>query len=271
MKKILLLTTILLLTFSIVSSNENYPAGARSLGLSHSSVSFSDTWSTFHNQAGIGNISNITSGFFYESKFQIDELSLIAGSLILPVKGGGFGLSFFQFGKGLYKENKIGLAFAKPLGDKVTAGIQLDYFAQTFPENERSKGFVTAEGGIIYQPLDDLSIGAHIFNPVSAGIKTAFGKIELPATIRLGTHYSFDESVLITAEAEKHFHNPLIIKTGIEYLPVKNLALRIGVSGKPTRFTSGIGYRTGKISTDIAFSYHGNLGITPSISIQFIL
>jgi hypothetical protein len=47
--------------------------------------------------------------------------------------------------------------------------------------------------------------------------------------------------------------------------------LRFGVSGKPVTYTAGIGFQTRKIVTDIGFSYHGNLGITPSFSIQFNL
>jgi hypothetical protein len=62
-----------------------------------------------------------------------------------------------------------------------------------------------------------------------------------------------------------------MIKSGLEFSPVKNFALRFGVSGKPVNYSAGIGFQTGKIVTDIGFSYHGNLGLTPSVSIQFIL
>ncbi len=270
MKRILL-TTLLFLEITIAFPVENHPAGARALGLSNAVVSFSDTWSTFHNQAGIAGLTNLSAGVYYESKFQIDELALVAGSLVLPAGAGNFGISFSQFGKGTFKENKFGVAFAKQLGEKFNAGIQLDYLARTFPENERSKGFATFEGGIIYHPLKNLFLGGHVFNPVLGGIDSPSGKIKMPAVFRLGGHYGFDESVLITAEAEKDTENPLVLKTGIEYLPVKNLAMRVGVSGKPVRVTAGMGYSIGNLSADIAFSYHGNLGVTPSVSVQFRL
>lgn len=264
---------ILLLLFSSVSSFalDNYPVGARSLGLSHAFVSFSDTWSTFHNQAGLAGVSGISAGFFYESKFNVDELSLVAGSLALPSKTGTFGISFFQFGKGAFKEQKLGFAFSKQLSVNFSAGIQLDYFSQTFPENEHAKGFATFEGGIIWSPAEQLHLGAHLFNPVAAGIETPYGKQKMPAIYRIGGHYAFDEMVLATVEMQKTGQNKALIKTGIEFLPVKNLALRFGVAGKPINYTAGIGYKTGKLSADIGFSYHGNLGVTPSVSVQFEL
>ena len=250
---------------------DNYPAGARSLGLSNAFVSFSDTWSTFHNQAGLAGFSVFSAGFYYESRFNVDELSLVAGSLILPSKSGTFGVSFFQFGKGSFKEHKIGFAFAKQLAQNLNAGIQMDYFSQRFPENERAKDFVTFEGGIIWSPLERLFLGGHIFNPVSGGIETPFGKQKMPLIFRTGAHYQFDKTVLTTVEIQKNSNVPLLLKTGIEFCPVENLALRFGVSGKPINYTAGIGYKTGKLSADIGFSYHGNLGISPSISVQFQL
>jgi hypothetical protein len=264
----LLFTTV----YSLKSySNENYPAGARPFGLSNAYISLSGIWTTFHNQAGLTCLTDISTGFYYESKFNIDKLSLVAGSVVLPVNSGVFGLSFLQFGKGTFSENKFGLAFARHLGENLNAGIQFDYFTQTLPENRHAKGFVTFEGGIIYQPLKQIFMGVHIFNPLSEGIEFPSGKQKMPVIIRAGGHYLIDKNVIIIFETEKNNLHPAILKTGIEFLPVDNLAIRFGASGKPFKYTAGIGYQMNSISTDIGFSYHGNLGVTPSLSIQFRL
>jgi len=248
---------------------ENHLTGARSLGLSHATVSFSDTWSTFHNQAGLAGLNNISAGFYYESKFGVPELSLAAGSAVLPVNPGTFGFSFFQFGEKIYKETKFGLTFARRLSKKWSAGIQLDYLAQRLPENERARGFVAFEGGILFRPLEKLVLGTHVFNPVSEDIASPAGKKKMPVVFRIGGHYCFDENILVTVETEKDNQNPALFKSGIEFLSGQNLTLRMGVSGKPFRYTAGMGYKTDKINADIGFSYHGNLGITPSVSVQF--
>lgn len=261
---------ILLMAFRLLAI-ENYPAGARSTALSTAFVSVSDTWSTFHNQAGLATAEQFSAGIFFESKFIVDELSLAAGSVVLPTSTGVFGFSLFQFGKGTFKENRIGLAFARQLTKKVNAGIQLDYLLQTFPENSRSKGFATFEVGIIYYAMKHLFLGAHVFNPVMGGIETLEGKQKMPAIVRFGGHYQFQEMVMVIVEAQKDTENPLLLKTGIEFSPAQNLSLRFGVSGKPVNFTAGLGYTIKNITTDIGFSYHGNLGITPSLSIQISL
>jgi hypothetical protein len=266
------LTGLLLLFFiQKPAAAENYPAGARALAISNAFVSISDPWSTFHNQAGLASIENFSAGFFYESRFMIDELSHAATTVVVPVKAGTFGLSFSQFGKESYKEHKVGLAFAKKLTKKLNASIQLDYLSTRFPENENAFGFATFEAGVIYAAKENLFFGAHVFNPISNGFDLPEGTQKMPAVIRVGGHYQFPKMVLLTFETEKTTENPFLLKTGIEFSPVKNLAMRVGVSGKPLNYTAGIGYTVGKISTDIAFSYHGNLGLTPAVSIQIAL
>lgn len=262
---------VILLSFLNLNAQENYPSGARSLALSHSFVSISDTWSTFHNQATLAQINKISAGFFYESRFNIDELSLASGSLVLPTKRGTFGLSFFQFGEGTYKENKLGIAFAKQLSNKFYAGVQLDYYSLRLPENNNRFGFATFEAGAVYSPSEKLFLGFHIFNPISNGLNLPEEKQKMPVIYRLGGHYLFDDTILLSVETQKDSGKPSLLKTGIEFSPVNNLALRFGVSGKPLNYTTGFGYVLGRISTDFAFSYHGNLGITPSVSIQFNL
>ena len=271
MKKNTLLVSFLLLNVSLGYPIENQPSGARSLALSHASVSLADIWSNTNNQAGLAYLQHTTAAFYFESRFMVETLETISGSLALPVNAGTFGINFYQFGKGTYKETKTGIAFAKKLSENWSAGIQLDYFALKMPENKGALNLMTFEGGIIYSANENLFLGAHFFNPVLQRFKTQTGKIELPAVLRLGGHYLFNRQVLLAFEIEKNTTNTLSLKTGFEYLLVKNLALRFGISGKPLNFTSGLGYTYKKITTDFAFSYHDNLGITPSVSVQFEL
>jgi len=271
MKKPLLTGILLLLFIQNINAAENYPAGARALALSNALVSISDTWSTFHNQAGLAGMGNFSAGFFYESHFMVDELSHVAGSLVIPVKAGTFGISFSQFGKGTYKEHKVGLAFAKKLTKKLSAAIQLDYLSEMYPENKSATGFATFEAGAVFAATNNLFFGAHIFNPIQGGIKTPEGLQKMPAVLSVGGHYQFQKMVLLILETEKDTKNPLVVRSGLEFSPVKNFVLRFGVSGKPVSYSAGIGFQTGKITTDIGFGYHENLGVTPAVSIQINL
>ena len=249
----------------------NYHAGARSLALSNACISFTGTWAVFHNQAGLSSLNTISAGLYYDSKFSINKLATVAGSFILPVNKGVFGLSLLQFGKGTFHENKFGIAFARSITEKLSLGIQMDYISSHFPENTGSKGFATFEGGFIYSPEENLFIGLHIFNPLKEGLKMPGGEITMPVIIRTGCHYILGENVLISFEGEKENLSPLTLKTGLEFCPVDRLALRIGASGSPFKYTSGIGYKMNSYSADISFVYHENLGITPALSFQIQL
>lgn len=271
MKKPLLILLIYFTGISYLFAVENHPSGARSLALSHAYTSISDTWSVFHNQAGIADINQFSTCIHYESRFQIEELALTSGAIILPIRFGSFGLSFSQFGKGTFKESKFGLAFSKTLAQQLKAGIQLDYFSSRFPENSQKFGFTTFEAGLIYSSNEKLFLGVHVFNPISNGITTVFGKQNSPFVLRFGGHFRFTRMVLAIFEMQKNTEHPVLVKSGIEFSPVENLALRFGVSGKPINYTFGLGYNFNNISTDIGFSYHGNLGLTPSVSLQFQL
>ncbi|MDR2911542.1 MAG: hypothetical protein LBV47_09320 [Bacteroidales bacterium] len=263
-----LLLTISLLALGIRAvSIDNYPVGARSLALSHASVSFSDVWATFNNQAGLVDLNSISTGFYYEPRFRTN--GLYAGSLVIPSGVGNFGVSFFQFGKRTYKENKFGIAYSKKLSRQLNFGIQFDYMLLTLPENEQAKGFITFEGGVNFTVSENLVLGAHIFNPFQQGIETFSGKQKWPVIFKVGGSYKFNEITFMVLELEKNNSNPLLLKTGIEFNPIDNLAFRFGVSGKPFQYTAGIGYSLGKIIADIGFGYHENLGVTPSVSIQF--
>lgn len=270
MKPFQILLLILFISV-VVRASDNYPAGARAIALSNAFVSVNDVWSTFHNQAAISGIGGLSAGIFYESRFLIEELSLAAATAIIPALGGKTGLSFYQFGQGTYKETKLGLAYSKQLSEKISAAVQFDYFLNRWPENEKAFGFATFEAGLIYRISKELTLGAHVFNPVKNGFATYYGKEKMPIIIRAGGHYEFSDRVLLAAEYYYSTNGNPQVRTGLEFYPLKNLAFRMGVSGRPLKYSAGLGYTFGKITTDIAFSYHGNLGFSPAVSIYFSL
>ena len=97
------------------------------------------------------------------------------------------------------------------------------------------------------------------------------GKQTMPVIIRAGCNYTFGNNLLFTVEGEKADRLPVVVKTALEFFPAERLAFRFGTSGKPLRYSLGIGYVLDKYSAGISFGYHENLGITPSLSIQFEL
>ena len=270
MKKCLTLL-ILLFYYYEISAIENPRAGARALALSDAVISLSDIWGPFHNQAGITRLQSLTAAVFYSSPFGLNELAQMAATIILPTGTGTFGLSYFQYGTAQFKETKAGLAFAKKLGSRLSAGIQIDYFSSRFPENKRAGSLATFEAGTLYKVSEKLNFGIHVFNPLKQEFNALSGKVKLPASLRSGVSFQISDLVLLCFETEKTGPEKPRLKTGAEFLLTENLFVRFGLSGEPFLYSSGIGYRVNKLSANIGFNYHGNLGITPSVSIQYNL
>ena len=83
----------------------------------------------------------------------------------------------------------------------------MDYLSQTFPENDRAKGFVTFEGGIIWSPVKNLFMGATFLTLFQEELKP-LRKQKMPLIFRTGGHYQFGESALITVEIQKNSNVP---------------------------------------------------------------
>ncbi len=250
------------------AGNENNPLGARSSGMGNASVSLNDVWSAHHNQAGLGFVRDISAGAYYENRFLLKEISIKGGVAALPIKGGTFGLCISNFGYSLYSENKYSLSFAKTFGDKLSAGIAMDYLSTKIAEGYGSKGVLAAEFGIQAKPLKGLTIGAHVFNPTRSKLSD-YNDERLPTIIRFGGDYNFSDKVTLAAETEKDMAKKAIFKAGLEYKPVKELYLRVGVGTNPTLTSFGFGINLKNLKIDVSGNYHQTLGISPQLGLTY--
>lgn len=269
MKKIYLLLLSILAIQSSQAWNENNPIGARSSGMGNASVSFGDVWSAHHNQAGLGFVRDISAGAYYENRFLLKEISIKGGAIALPVKGGTFGLTISNFGYSLYNENKYSLSFAKAFGDKLSAGVAIDYLTTKIAEGYGSKGVLAAEFGIQAKPLKGLTIGAHVFNPTRSKMAD-YNNERIPTILRFGGDYDFSEKVKVAIETEKDMSQKAIFKAGIEYKPIKEFYLRAGIGTNPTLTSFGFGINLKNLKIDVAGNYHQSLGISPQLGLTYI-
>lgn len=250
-----------------ISAQVNFPIGSRAAALSNAVVMDSDLWSVYHNQAGLGDYHNFSIGFHHENKYVVDEFALHALALAVPVKPGTFGFSYTYFGYPKYNESKIGLAFGKALGEKFTAGIQLNYH-YVYIEAEESRQALSFEAGIQYKPLETIRIGIHVFNPTRQHLTPVFSDT-LATTMRAGISYSPIEKLWMAIETEKSLNYNMRIKSGIEYEIINGISLRTGIITHPIQNSFGIGFKISKIKADVAFTHSDILGFTPHFSFQF--
>lgn len=249
---------------------DNYPVGARSAGVANASVTYCDVWSTFHNQAGLAWLKNISAGTYFENRFLVSQLSLRSFALAVPTTTAGtFGVTGTFFGYSAYSEKKVGLAFAKMFGENMSAGIQLDYL-NTFFNDEfyGSRTTFVVEGGILAEPIGNLKIGMHIFNPSKAKL-AEYGDERVPVIMRFGVSYKFSEIVQLSSEVEKDIDYKNIFRAGLEYRPAEVLHLRIGVASNPSLSCFGFGLKLKDFMIDMSIQYHEVLGYSPQFSLGY--
>lgn len=257
MYRIVLFFSILFLSrFSF--AQYQFESGARQSGMSGSGVIVSDIWSSYHNQAGLADLSGFTAGLFYSNIFNLNDLKETSFAVAIPVeKYGTAGLNYSYSGNPASNFSKFGLAYAKRLGKRITAGIQIDYlrFVQL---NYGNSGTAVGEIGFTAEPIKNLFIGAHVFNPWRAKLSGTDEYIN--SVLRIGAGYYFTKKVLFTAETEKDIDKPIVFRAGTEYNLIAGLYLRGGVALNPTKYSFGLGYSYKGITADVAYISHNILG-----------
>lgn len=273
LKVISRILVLVAVTVVAINSNavENRTAGGRSTGLANASVALTGAEALFQNQASLGFEKNLAAIIAYESRFLMKEYAHMSLGVVIPSTIGSFGASFWQFGNNIYRENKVGLAYARTFGDNISGALQFNYFSETIPENRDPNTSFTVEAGMFFRISEKVSGGIHVFNPLMTKLNTPGGKQQLSWIIRVGEVWHLSKQILWSVEVEKHQNYPWIIKTGLEYQPHPSLFFRAGVIGSSFQPTGGAGFHFGKFIFDIGFSYHGNLGFAPTTSLCFVL
>lgn len=261
----LIFFVLLLPLTSFSSEPEKFP-GARAAGLGNSTIALTDSWSVFNNQAGLGWQRSYWAGVYHESRYFISELNSNSLGVCVPVKPGTFGAGLTHFGYSQFCQTRFSLSYGMMLSKTISAGIGLNYHMVQIANGYGSTNCITAEGGIIYKPLEKIAIGAHVFNPTNSRLGD---DKNLSTTFGIGLTYQPVSNVLIVLQGDDNTLSDPIFRVGVEYLPVKNLSARIGVSSNPMMLSFGLGWIVKSISFDLAFSYHEVLGYTPYVSVSY--
>jgi len=270
MKQVFTPLFLLLVIFSapLYAANDNFPFGGRQAGMGNAAVAVYDFWALSHNQAGLARQQYAAGGFYFENRYLTKEMGLGAAAFALPAASGVFGLSVTYFGYSQYHESKFGVAYARSFGDRLSAGVQLNYLYTFIGEGYGSTGNLAAELGMIYELIPGLQIGAHIFNPTRAKI-AEFNDERIPAVFRMGFAYTFSERVLLSFETEKDLEREAVFRVGLEYGITENIYLRGGLGTNPTTNAFGFGLNMGALRIDLATSFHHVLGYSPQASLIY--
>ncbi len=270
MKAIYTIITLLFLNLFSFGGNDFQSTGAAEKSLGNHTSTLVNSFSIFNNQATAAFLEQTAFGLSYQSSYFPAKINHVTFAAAHPMKAGTIGGGVSYFGNDLYYEMKLGLAYALKLGKKVGIGVQLDYLNSKAQDLD-GKHFVTFELGVLYQPIDQVMIGAHVFNPVKWEVDEDTDEI-LPIVFNIGLQYKPHDKIIILAELEKDIEHPFNFKGEIEYKVVEQFRVRGGFNTNPALFSFGGGfYLKDFLVIDIASNYHLELGFNTNASISFYI
>jgi hypothetical protein len=261
--------TLLFLSTSLKAQNMLMYAGARSQAMSDASVTMSDVFAAFNNQAALTGLSNTEAGIAVNTRFAVKEMNTLFAAFALPLSEnrGVFSVSLNRYGYSLFNQSKAGIGYARKLSQVFSAGIQLDYMNTHLADGYGSRSSFTVEAGVL-ATFNKLKAGVHFFNPVNVKLAD-YDDERIPIIVKAGISYEVSEKVIAAAEMYKNINDKSIFKVGIEYHPVKALYVRGGVSSSPVQFTFGVGAAFGNFHFDISSGYMQPLGYSPAGSLRY--
>ena len=243
--------------------------GAREAALAMAVISLPGSFSVFHNQAFLAVDRTISAGVTFRQPCFIKGYSESAISFILPAHDVVFAMGITHTGVANYSESSAGLAIAKKLTRKLSAGLLFNYHSLNFPECGRSKGSFQLDGGLAYTYSEMLSLGFHIRNIISSPFTTFQYQITFPLLIRGGASCRLTERIMLCTEMAYERGSGLDFRFGSEYLLRENFFLRGGISTRPFQHSIGFGYKWNDCQLDFSLVHHEILGYTPIFSLTY--
>jgi hypothetical protein len=237
--------------------------------LGYTGVVNTDIFAAYNNQAALGFLSSPQAAVHYENKYFTEALNLSAAVFAMPVPFAGvLGLDLCSFGYSRYRETRMGVAWGRQLAERIAIGAQLGYHLVQVAEYGATSA-LTAELGLIAEPVKNLWIGAHVFNFTSSRYFSNTYHERLPVIFDLGMGYRLAQHASLLVGAKIESEQAAQAKAGLEVTVRKTLALRLGVLVKPVELLAGFGYTYRRLHIDMAFSRHETLGYTPQVSLSY--
>ncbi len=265
----LLLIPIFALTLLMANAQQTAQnIGARSSAMAGAGVASTGFWSAANNQAALGYNKSYGAGFYYENGYLAKELSLNSLALVVPTNKGSFVVDLNYFGYSQYNESKIGLGYGMALSEKFAVGVQLDYLRTYIGGDYGSANIFTFEVGLMSKITKDLTLGAHIFNPIQAKL-TDYNDERISALMKLGLEWKLSENFIALAEVQSDIDNEMSIIGGLEYRIKEILYTRVGIGTGPNMFSFGVGLNLKHFKLDFSSSMHQLLGYSPQLSLYY--
>ncbi len=264
--KRLLFFVLLLLVDVCVMAQSTVGAFAEARG--GAALLSNDAWAAFNNQGALAFNEQFSAGIWYRNRFMTEGLADQAIVAVIPVGPGAFGVTGQAFGNSLFRRANAGLAYGMRISEKFGVGIRLGYQSIRIAEGYGSDAGLIVEGGFAYNMNKNLSIGVQLQN-VNRDQISSEPEQRMPSVLKGGLNYKFSEKVQLASEVWKAEDQELRVRVGLEYRPLDNFFLAMGIHTGPSQMSFGFAYLVGDFRFDVSSSYHQILGFTPQIGINY--
>ena len=239
------------------------------LGMEAYSTSQVDVFSFLANAASLAQLKSSSAGIFSERRFLLEEMNSVAAVAGFVIPEGKFALKMLYAGFNLFRQIQAGLIYARRLVPDVDAGIQFSYHGFQIAEYGIASG-LSVGAGAVFHATEKLNTGIYINIPAPS--RFGPGQQERwPATYRFGVGYETSPVAFVMAEIVKEENLPVDARIGIRYQVHPSLLVKAGIATATSSFWSGVGIMRRQIQIDIAVCYHPLLGVSPGLSVQFVL
>lgn len=268
MKISIILFILFLFHTAATASGEWFVLGSRSNGMGLASSATADFWSVNNNQAGMAFYDQTSAGIYFENRYLLKEMGTQTAAFTLKTRYGMLGTTVTYQGDAKYNSVKAGLAYSRKFGNRFAAGIQLDYISTSMSDGYGKRGNLTFDAGIMLRITEQLTFGAHTFNPVHAKISD-YKNERIPTTMNAGFGFTLSDKIYLVADAFKSSETPVELRAGAEYRFVQKAFVRVGITTNPSRYTFGFGIELKNLTFDLSSSVHQQLGYSPQVSIHY--
>jgi hypothetical protein len=251
-------------------ATENYAqnvCGARMAALSGSAITQPDAFAGFNNLSASAQFKGSSYAFYGQIPYGIAEIKDAGVSVLQHFGIGVMGVVFQSYGNTEFNRQRMNFGYALNLSSKFNLSGSLGYSSTRITNGYGKAHTLWTNIGATYDVRKDLKWAAVLDLPASA-LKNSE---ELPATLRLGTTYSFGEEVALSAQviSTTNAHASLSYSFGLEYFPAEVFAIRFGMNTFWQTWSLGVEARLKNYSFDAAAVVHPQLGITPQISLIY--
>ncbi|MCX5750099.1 MAG: S-layer homology domain-containing protein [Candidatus Saganbacteria bacterium] len=183
-----------------------------------------------------------------------------------------------------YTSSVIALTYGKEFWKGLALGGSFKLFNKGFGVTNGSGSGYDVDLGLLWQPMDNLTIGAVQQNALPqsmAAIRWATNTAEdIPSATKLGVNYNPQKDLLLAGDLDLTSGQPMTLHGGVEWMAMENLALRGGLDQLATssnsaaiNYSFGVGLLYAGVSFDYAYYYDTTLASVNSahyFSLSFV-